>query len=558
MTNSKKSDKSQTFSVDLTPHPSVYMKVGKSGHNLDEIFGEFGDNSADAITEEQLEGKETLIIRITINAKKNSIVFEDNASGMNQQQITDCLVLAKTEKNKGTTIGENGIGTKAAALSLADTFKIISGVKGETKLYTITYDNQKVLAEGFLQDEAGKIDEKDVDYHGTKIIIDNVTKVTRLSVKTTALISNLSKRYAYFLRKGNVEIYVNNEQVQPPAPIKWLPGYPVDIDIPTKYGVIEVRNTGLMETGSFKYSGFDLFKKVRMIKEHSNFGIDDQSRHHINRVYGEVHLNFIGVTHEKNNFIVTSKEYEEAETVFKNSEFLKELKSQAKKTHETNKDQKEEQEIREKLKTPMAVLSSKANDLFEAEAPKKEKLAKDDDGVVPPNKATSLFDLFRKERKPEEKPRKPYEKHDNEPDVEKKFKIKHGRNFEIELIFDSIPEEGRRVYYFSEEQKKLTITINKDFAAYKKSKDRNFYVLESAADAVTQFICTKQGIGENILTKYNDTKDKLLSDTINDAEYFEAYQDAEEDGREHFDEPQEELAVVSQDEQKFDKIDVDL
>ena len=44
--------------INITPHKSIYRKMGRSSHGFNESVAELVDNSIDAMTEEQREGKD--------------------------------------------------------------------------------------------------------------------------------------------------------------------------------------------------------------------------------------------------------------------------------------------------------------------------------------------------------------------------------------------------------------------------------------------------------------------------------------------------------------------
>ena len=119
----------------LTPDKTIYEKIGQGQHDLGDAVAELIDNSFDARTIDQLDGKEKLVVNIEIpltdllptptRSEKYASYIEimDNARGMNEEEAKGCLVLARTNR-KGTSLGRYGLGLKHSCLSIGQKITI--------------------------------------------------------------------------------------------------------------------------------------------------------------------------------------------------------------------------------------------------------------------------------------------------------------------------------------------------------------------------------------------------------------------------------------------------
>src|SRR3989344_2052377 len=320
--------------INITPHKSIYRKLGRSSHGFNESVAELVDNSIDAMTEEQKESKDKMIVKIVVDSNNYNLVIIDNAKGMSENEAAKAVVLAESTKGK-KDLGEYGFGLKTAALSIGKIFQVTTGQKGDSKGYHFVYDEEKWENDPNLSWDSFPFNEikKPSNEHGTNIKIENL-KIKLNPVRVTSLKNDLGKRYRAYINKNVLVIQVNTKLCKPEK-INWSEGYPKQFEIETKFGKIN-GIIGLMKEGSQKgLYGFDLFRKGRMIRTYEKFAIPEHPTSA--RIMGEIFMDFVPITHEKNRFIEESDEYEEVEKVCRESNIFKEIVKEARKkaTQET-------------------------------------------------------------------------------------------------------------------------------------------------------------------------------------------------------------------------------
>ncbi|MEM4638092.1 MAG: ATP-binding protein [Candidatus Woesearchaeota archaeon] len=501
--------------INITPHKSIYRKMGRSSHGFNESIAELVDNSIDAMTNEQKEGKEKLEVKIFIDSNKHQIIVMDNAKGMNEEEAAKAIVLAESSKGKDE-LGEYGFGLKTAALSIGKRFHVITGQKGETKGYHFVYDedewenNPELTWNSFPFNEI----EKPKDEHGTNIKIERL-KIKLNPIRVTSLKNDLGKRYRAYINRHVLEIQVNTKLCKPEK-INWSDGYPKSFEIETKFGKIH-GIIGLMKEGSQKgLYGFDLFRKGRMIRTYEKFAIPEHPTSA--RIMGEIHLDFVPITHEKNRFIEESDEYEEAERACKESDIFKEIVKEARKkaTKETITQQVQE---RTNLWQDYLARAFKDPDLKSIINPniktKEEKPQEKDEGDEQKEEAGKLSKFEVEKRNDREEPKKQEQK---EPESEreripkethealrhtvtifgKTFKFKH------DWIYDS--GLGRKDYKIDEKEG-IIIFTNTAFPAFLATSDQPFYAAMNIVEAIAEVYAKESGFG---IEKMNEAKDLAL------------------------------------------------
>jgi len=497
--------------VSINPHKSIYRKLGSSSHGFNESIAELIDNSIDARTILQKNGKERLIIKITINDE--DCIIEDNANGMSLKEAQKAITLAESEKTEAD-LGQFGFGLKTSCLSIGDTFELITSKLNSNEEYKIVFDVDK-----FEKDTSvsfGKFPikkkEREVEVHFTKIVISKL-KIRSLN-KINNLRKDIGKRYRAYL-ENNVDIYVNN-QLCVPDKINWSEGYPVDIKVPTEYGDI-TGIVGLMKESSQKgFYGFDLFRNKRMIRTYSKFGFSEHPT--MARIAGELNLNFVPVTHEKNKFIEESAEYVVAEDAIKKSPILKELIKNARKSSDEEKatDPRTLERIEQyKDNINKALEDREIKELFNPNVNKpgllKDKTHVDsinevnnvdvEERASPENESKqSLSIKSNRERTPK-----------NTHVMPRKIKIRD-REFNWDHKFDHIA--GGPIKYFDIDKiKGIVITTNKAYPAFSATKDQAYYVAENILDSIAEIYCTDNN--ENSIEKFNEIKSILLAKVTN-------------------------------------------
>ncbi len=497
--------------VSINPHKSIYRKLGSSSHGFNESIAELIDNSIDARTALQKSGKEKLIIKITIN--DDDCIIEDNANGMSLKEAQKAITLAESEKTEDD-LGKFGFGLKTSCLSIGDKFELITSKLNSNEEYRIIFDVDKFEKDSSVSFSKFPIKKKsrESEIHFTKILISKLK--IRLFNKVNNLKKDIGKRYRAYL-ENNVDIYVNN-QLCVADKINWSEGYPIEVKVFTQYGEI-TGIVGLMKESSQKgFYGFDLFRNKRMIRTYSKFGFSEHPT--MARIAGELNLNFVPVTHEKNKFIEESSEYIAAEDALKESPVLKELIKNARKSSDEEKatDPRTLERIEQyKDYINKALGEREVKELFNPNVNKSGILKKNikedsvedvsnievEERASPENESKQNLSIRNnRERNPR-----------NTHIMPRKIKIKD-KEFNWDHKFDHIV--GGPIKYFDIDKiKGIIITTNKAYPAFSATKDPAYYVAENIIDSIAEIYCTDNN--ENTIEKFNEIKSLLLAKVAN-------------------------------------------
>jgi hypothetical protein len=307
--------------VDITPHKSIMPKIGRAGYSVAQAIAELIDNSIDA----KLETKKLIV---DISLKNDFIKIKDNAFGMNKEELSKSFSLAhSTKKDK---LGEFGLGLKTSCQSLGGEFSILTTREGDENFYLIEYDE-----ESWLNDENYNwnrypikiLKKENIKEHGT------IINIKKLKIKTNyaldAVKKDIGNRFAPFIKRQEIEIVLNNCITKPFEP-ELMSGTRKDFEIVVQGNVIKGWY-GLMKESSQKgFYGFNIFRRGRMITCYDKIGIPEHAT--VARITGEIHLDYVPVTHNKREFIKNSDEYILAEEALSKEfkEIVKEARKKAK------------------------------------------------------------------------------------------------------------------------------------------------------------------------------------------------------------------------------------
>ncbi len=290
--------------IDITPDKSIYHKIGEANYSISDALAELVDNSIDAADEDCVE------IFVILDKKDGRIIIEDNGQGMTKETASKSLVLAYSKKHDA--LGEFGLGLKSACTSLGTTFVITSTPKGSEEKYTLKYDKEEFLRSTDWHKYPLTIEEAPKNEHGTKIEIGDL-KIKLYDALVTRLKDDLAKRYGPYIEHNNVVIKVGlkRETAKPciPTENKLVPDTKKEFSYMLSKGTTITGWYGLLEVGSQKQSGFNMFRRGRLIRASEKLGYNYHP--HLMSIAGEINLDSVPVTHNKREFIIESPEFKE-------------------------------------------------------------------------------------------------------------------------------------------------------------------------------------------------------------------------------------------------------
>lgn len=308
-----------TIPVDITPDKSLIQKLGLVGYRTEQAIAELLDNSIDA----RILDKEEKI-EVHLDFKDKWIGVKDNGHGMNKDDLTNAMTIAKGTKADGK-LGQFGIGMKSACSALGKKFVIVTSKIDSDKEYRVEYDEKT-----WLNDESKNwrnfiITEKTLspkdNWHGTRITVSNL-KIPLYPNQVSNFKENFGMRYFPYLETNQALIQINTVYCKPEKP-DVVEGSKKNIQILLPSGKTITGYVALLKKRSIKgHYGLNLFRNGRLIKAFEKFGFTAHPENA--KIIGELNLDHVPVNFNKSEFIPSS-EYEEAENAFKTSKEFKDI-----------------------------------------------------------------------------------------------------------------------------------------------------------------------------------------------------------------------------------------
>jgi hypothetical protein len=503
----------ETHFVDITPDKSIFHKIGEANYSISDAVAELVDNSIDAAKEEGVE------IVIVLDKRNGKIVISDNGKGMDKEKAAKSLVLAHSVKKN--SLGEFGLGLKSACMSLGKSFTIKTTVENSNESYVLSYDKEKFMEEGSWNSFPINIEKEGREEHGTVIEITSL-KIKLYDALVTRLKEELAQRYGPFITHNNVIIRVGaKESTAKPCSPKG-----VELDHSGKNEFEYVLSNGekvwgwwgLRKSASGVESGFDMFRRSRLIKaaEKLGYNLHPMTAH----ITGEIHLDSIPVTHNKREFITESGEFREFienfwgdKTAKLTGERTKGLIDEiiTKATERWNAEKVDKQipdTIKDTIKNNVLRALNRVEDFKELAFPNWDGVQKkrSERGEEAPLEERETLKIA------SEEPVKNHE-HENEKrtpiktqNKTAKFIIVNGRKLQFDFTLRNLNNEHTDKEVAITD-KGIEIYINTGFKGFALSKDSNYYCIAQVAEAMAETYLKETGQG---LEKIISLRNKLI------------------------------------------------
>lgn len=449
--------------IDITPDKSLFPKLGSSGYSIPQALAELIDNSIDARVETGME--------ISINLFSDKITIADRGVGMDFDEIKNAIILAKSDKVG--KLGEFGLGMKTACLSLGTAFKIISKKLWEEKEYRIVFDTEKWLKNDNWEIE---VEERDIDTekHYTVVEITGLRSKSIVSADKK-LKEDIQMRFGHFL--DSITVSANGDRVLKKK-IEMSEWTEQNILIKTPYGDI----TGwvwLMKDGSQKwYYWLHTYRNNRLIMPFNKVGFSAHPT--VARIFGEIHLDFVPVTHNKKSFEIESEEYKLAEHLLEIELKNVVFEARKKKGEELQTKQvKEQTEVwEEKTSEAMKeVIKTLPESSINKSLPRADIAPKQHTTIFEDQESSTGINSIAFEK----------------IQSEHKQKILHidfaWQNLSFVHVFESLGSENwPKTWAYDSSKKLITIVTNTDFSTYYACGDLPFLALINISEALTEFL----------------------------------------------------------------------
>ena len=258
----------------------------------------------------------TLRVRIDIDAITNRIIITDNAAGITDNDLERALKMAEAPPDK-TKLSEFGMGMKAASCWFSSTWRVKTKALDEPYAKTVSFNVDEIVRHKTYDLSVAR-EKKPEKEHYTRI---ELVDVPNLPIKgtITKIKAHLRSIYREFLRRGKLELLLNNEKLEyeEPAILK-APLYTEDEGTDRLWrkdirfecaGGRSVRGfAAIREKASTADAGFALFRRGRVIEGSAEDGFRPETlfgqanSFRYQRVFGELHLDGFSVSHTKDGF----------------------------------------------------------------------------------------------------------------------------------------------------------------------------------------------------------------------------------------------------------------
>ena len=315
-----------TNSIDIKPNVGMYRVLKHIKYSPWFALAEFVDNSLQSFLAKNGKygiTRDVCEVEITYEPNENYLTITDNAYGISENEHQRAFTAGIPPSNR-TGLSEFGVGMKSAGIWFSPNWTVKTQAIESEKEYEFVFDlDQIVKNDGSIEPLIGSATAKK-GY--TEINLTNLNH--RIKGRTLSKIKDhLRSIYRCFIREKKLKLTFNGEELIPSDPMilkavsafededkeekEWKKLINFEISNGCKVrGFVAIR-----ERGSFSLAGLSLFRRNRLIvgsdeekfKPKEIFGTPNSFTSL--RVFGEIHLEGMEVSHTKDQF--NFGEYEE-------------------------------------------------------------------------------------------------------------------------------------------------------------------------------------------------------------------------------------------------------
>lgn len=207
--------------IDIEVKQGVLETYHNYPYKSPQVFGEFIDNAIQSFEDNKniltADPNYKLKVEITIDwepspedniVRAKTITIEDNSAGMTTEKFAYAF---KSADRSTVRIGLNefGMGMKVAACWLGKKWRVETKSLAEPETHVLEIDVEKVSRENLKKLTSHETIEPSRK-HGTKIVISEMWPQTQIKKDSEDyLIKGIASIYRYFIRRGEIEIAVN-------------------------------------------------------------------------------------------------------------------------------------------------------------------------------------------------------------------------------------------------------------------------------------------------------------------------------------------------------------
>ena len=308
--------------VNITPQSEIFSIFKELDYKAWYALAEFVDNSVQSFTDWKRDSTsegcpEVLEVAIDFFEEGDSpkIRITDNARGIAIRDFDRAFRVASRPPD-ASGLSEFGMGMKTAGFWFSNKWHVRTSHYGESIERMMSFDLAQILNEKLSSIEPLEIPGTASKSY-TVIELEDLNQVPR--TKTVPKIKSfLASIYRRFIASGDLRLLVNGEELSFEAPgvlrapyvkdqsanptaVEWK----LDIDLELEAGKRVTGWVGIQSVGSTKSNGFALFRRGRLIQggPDDNYSPEEicgsKGKHQWKRLFGELDIHGLGVTHTK-------------------------------------------------------------------------------------------------------------------------------------------------------------------------------------------------------------------------------------------------------------------
>jgi hypothetical protein len=218
-----------TNSIDITPSPRILRMLGQIDFSAIQCLSELIDNSIDAFQNLD-DGKKfqpEIIVRIPKTNRQTpdkAIFITDNGQGMNIDQLNRSLKAGFSSNSPIDKMGLFGMGFNIATARLGQKTEIVTSKAGDPFQYKVTIDFQMLESLGNYEVPIEQIPKAadESDKHGTEIKISNLNwEHIRPLRQKTKVAKHLGKTYGRIIKSKRINLVYEGHTCTPFSHCVW-------------------------------------------------------------------------------------------------------------------------------------------------------------------------------------------------------------------------------------------------------------------------------------------------------------------------------------------------
>jgi hypothetical protein len=326
--------------VSIVPGVSILGVLSNLNYEPWYALAEYVDNAIQSATRSYIRLREddpdyVLQVDVTYDERDGGLIaIVDNAGGIARRDFGRAFKAAEVPPDR-TGLSEFGMGMKSASIWFAKNWRVVTTSIGDPHVYTVEFDMDTVLRENVERLSVTKVDGPGDD-HYTRIELWNLNQFMR--GRTLGKVrDHLREIYRAFLREGSLILHVAGQRMEFAEPeVLRAADYRADS---SEYGPGEVREwrkaldfqldggvsvrgwAAIRAEGKTSGNGLSLFRRRRVI-----IGTGDTpyrpvriygqgNSYRSQRLFGELHIEGLPVSHTKDGFQWQGLEEEFHETL---------------------------------------------------------------------------------------------------------------------------------------------------------------------------------------------------------------------------------------------------